>query len=113
MNMIYYYFIALLSVTIASFSQIVLKKSALKEHDSLIKEYLNPYVVLGYGMLFLSMILTIIAYSGLEFKIVPILESIGYILVMLLSLLFFREKITRKKAIGTILILAGVIIFNL
>lgn len=113
MDMIYYYLLALLSVSIASFSQIVLKKSALKKYDSMIKEYWNPYVIVGYGMLFLSMILTIIVYSGLEFKIVPVLETMGYIFVMILSLLFFQEKITMKKAVGTILILAGVIIFNL
>ncbi len=113
MNLIYYYLLSLLAVLIASFSQIILKKSALREYDSVIKEYWNPYVIIGYGMLFSSMILAILAYSGLEFKIVPVLESVGYILVMFLSRLFFREKITLKKAIGTILILAGVIIFNL
>lgn len=113
MNLIYYYLLALMAVSIASFSQIILKKSALKKYDSIIKEYWNPYVIVGYGMLFSSMILAIIAYSGLEFKIIPVLESVGYIFVMILSLLFFQEKITLKKAIGTILILAGVIIFNL
>ncbi len=113
MNLFCYYLLALLAVSIASFSQILLKKSALKKYDSIIKEYWNPYVVIGYGMLFSSMILAIIAYSGLEFKIVPVLESMGYIFVMILSLLFFQEKITMKKAIGTILILAGVITFNL
>lgn len=112
MNFIYYYVFALLAVLIASFSQIILKKSAIKKYDSIIKEYWNPYVIIGYGMLIASMIMAIIAYSGLEFKIVPVLESVGYILVMILSLLFFQEKITLKKAIGTILILAGVIIFN-
>lgn len=108
-----YYLIMLLSVTVASFSQILLKKSALKKYDSFLKEYLNPYVIIGYGMLFGSMVLTIIAYSGLEFKIVPVMESVGYIIVMVLSLVFFKEKITAKKALGTLLILAGVIIFNM
>lgn len=112
MNTYIYYLIMLLSVTIASFSQILLKKSAIKKYSSFIKEYLNPYVIVGYGMLFGSMVLTIIAYSGVEFKIVPVMESVGYIIVMILSLLFFREKITKKKAIGTMLILLGVIIFN-
>ena len=112
MNTYIYYLIMLLSVTIASFSQILLKKSAMKKYSSFIKEYLNPYVIVGYGMLFGSMVLTIIAYSGVEFKIVPVMESVGYIIVMILSLLFFQEKITKKKAIGTMLILLGVIIFN-
>ena len=113
MNTAIYYLIMLLSVTVASLSQILLKKSALKQYDSFIKEYVNLYVIIGYGMLFGSMILTIIAYSGVEFKIVPVMESVGYIIVMILSLVFFQEKITKKKAIGTLLILAGVIIFNM
>lgn len=113
MNTAIYYLIMLLSVTVASLSQILLKKSALKQYDSFIKEYVNLYVIIGYGMLFGSMILTIIAYSGVEFKIVPVMESAGYIIVMILSLVFFQEKITKKKAIGTLLILAGVIIFNM
>ncbi|MDD2972475.1 MAG: multidrug ABC transporter [Lachnospiraceae bacterium] len=113
MSTAFYYGLILISVLVASFSQILLKKSALKKHASFIREYLNPLVIIGYGMLFVSMIMTTFAYGGVEFKIVPVMESIGYIVVMILSLLFFREKITRQKAIGTLLILAGVIIFNM
>jgi len=113
MSTAFYYGLILVSVLIASFSQILLKKSALKKYDSFIKEYVNPFVIIGYGMLFVSMIMTTLAYGGVEFKIVPVMESIGYVVVMVLSLLFFKEKITRKKAIGTLLILAGVIIFNM
>ena len=53
--------ILLCSVLIASFSQILLKKSAGKTYRSVIFEYLNPYVICGYGMMFLSMFLTILA----------------------------------------------------
>lgn len=109
----WYYVLMIVSVAVASSSQILLKKSALKKYDSVIGEYLNPYVIAGYGMLFLSMIMTITVYSGIEYKRVPVMESIGYIFVMVLSRFFFKEKITRNKLIGTILILAGVFIFNM
>ena len=46
--------ILILSVVVASFSQILLKKSAQKTYRSIICEYLNPYVICGYGMMFLS-----------------------------------------------------------
>lgn len=108
--MIYWIFL-LLSVTIASFSQILLKKSAAKKHDNVIKEYLNPYVIIGYGMMVGSTILTILAYRGIEYKNGPVIESLGYILIMVLSYLFFKEPITKKKIIGNLLILLGVFVF--
>ena len=67
-----YFFILLISVTIASFSQILLKKSSQRTYSSVIFEYLNPYVICGYGMMFLSMFLTIMAYGGKEFTNVQI-----------------------------------------
>jgi len=106
-----YILLLLLSVVIASFSQILLKKSAEKTYDSIVKEYLNPYVIIGYGMMVISTITTILAYRGLEYKNGPVVESSGYILIMILSYIFFREKITRKKVIGNILVLLGIFVF--
>jgi len=106
-----YILLLLSSVVIASFSQILLKKSAEKTYDSIVKEYLNPYVIIGYGMMVISTITTILAYRGLEYKNGPVVESSGYILIMILSYIFFREKITRKKVIGNILVLLGIFVF--
>lgn len=106
-----YWYLLFASVIIASFSQILLKKSAQKKHDSLIKEYLNVNVIVGYGMMVVTTLLTIMAYKGLDYKNGPIIESLGYILVMFLSLIFFGEKITKKKLLGNILILLGIYIF--
>lgn len=109
--MIKYYLIFLMSVFIASSSQIILKKSADKEHKNVIAEYLNLNVIIGYGMLFMSTILTIAAFKGLDFKNGPIIESTGYLFVLVLSRIFLKENITKKKMIGNILIIAGAIIF--
>lgn len=106
-------FILLLSVVIASFSQILLKKSTQKTYDSFIKEYLNLYVILGYGMMFLSMFLTIFAYAGMEFTNVQIVEATGYIMVLILSYFFFRERITKGKLIGMLFIFAGIAVYYL
>ena len=105
------FIILIFSVFIASISQILLKKSALKKHPSIIKEYLNPYVIGGYALLIVSTILTIVAFSRIDYKNGPIVESLGYIFVMFMSLIFFNEKITRKKLLGNLLILAGIFIF--
>lgn len=105
--------ILVLSVFIASCSQIILKSSAGQEHENMLKEYLNVRVVTGYGMMVLSTILTIIAFRGLEYKYGPVIESLGYVFVMVLGNLYLKEKITKKKLAGNALILLGIFIFNL
>ncbi|MDO4803893.1 MAG: multidrug ABC transporter [Lachnospiraceae bacterium] len=103
-----------LSATVASFAQVLLKKSANEEHKNVIEEYLNWKVIAGYGLMFVGMFLTIIAYGkGVQYKNGPIMESIGNIWVVILSFLFFREPITRNKVIGNILILLGIAAFYL
>ena len=42
-----------LSVLVAAVSQVLLKKSAMKQYAHKWAEYLNPYVIIGYGLLFL------------------------------------------------------------
>jgi multidrug transporter EmrE-like cation transporter len=100
------------AVIVSAFSQVLLKKSAQKKHSSVLKEYLNVNVIVGYGMMALTTVLTVFAYSaGLDYKNGPVIESFGYVLVMLLSLAFFGEKITPKKLLGNGLVVLGIIIF--
>lgn len=108
-----YYFLMILAVIVSSFSQILLKKSAREKHESILKEYLNAYVLIGYGMMVASTLLIIAAYHGLDYKNGPIIEALGYILVMLLSYAFFKERVGIKKIIGYSMILIGVIVFYL
>lgn len=106
-----YLMILVFSVVVASFAQILLKKSAMRTYSSPIREYLNAYVICGYGLMFLSMFITIRAYSGLDFTNVPVVESLGYIVVMFLGYLFFREKITKRKLFGMAVIMAGIFVY--
>lgn len=99
------------SVTVASVSQILLKKSAMKTYSSIVKEYVNPYVIGGYGLLVLSMLLTIYAYSGMEYKNGPVIESFGNVLVLVLGCVFLNEKICLKKVLGVGCIMLGMAVF--
>jgi uncharacterized membrane protein len=104
--------LVLSSVVVSAFSQVLLKKSAQKKYSSVIREYLNVYVIVGYGMMVLTTLLNVLAYSaGLGYKNVPVIESLGYVLIMFLSLAFFGEKITKRKLIGNILVILGIAIF--
>lgn len=108
-----YYLFLLGSVVLASVSQILLKISAKKTHASFLKEYLNVFVIAGYALLACSTLTTILAYRGIEFKNGPIIESLGYILVMALSYFILKEKVTKRKLLGYALILTGVVVFYL
>ena len=107
-----YVLIFLLSVFIASVSQILLKKSANKNHTNEWREYLNKYVITAYFIFFISTILTIIAYKGVELKYGQIIESVGYIFVLIMSKMFLDEKITKNKLLGIFLIIVGIFVFN-
>ena len=109
--MILYYLAMVASVLIASFSQILLKKASGKTYSSHIREYLNPYVIIGYGMMMLSTVFTLIAYKGIDYSSGPVLESLGYVIITILSYFFFNEKITIQKIIGNSCIILGILIF--
>lgn len=102
--------IFVISVCIASTSQVLLKKSANQEKQTKWQEYLNKYVILAYALLFVSTILTMLAYKNLELSMGVVIESISYIIVAIASYFLFQEKITKTKAIGIIMIITGIII---
>lgn len=107
-----YVIIYIVSVVIASSSQILLKKSANIQRKSKIKEYLNIYVISSYLMLLISTFLTLFSYQKLRLSLGVVLETIGYILIPIFSYIFFREEIKKKQILGIILIISGIIIFS-
>ena len=108
------YWIAMFfAVIVSSASQMLLKKGATKKYESVLREYLNPWVISGYGLMVLSTLCVIYAYRGIAYKNGAIIESLGYLLIMFLSRIFLGEKITKKKLIGNLIILTGVLVFYL
>ncbi len=85
----------------------------MRPHVSFIRDYLNAPVICGYGLMFTSVLATMYAYRGLEYMTVSVIEALGYILVPVLSYLFFKEGFTRNKLVGIAIILAGVLVYNL
>ncbi len=106
-----YFILMIVAELVASTSQMFLKKSALREYPSFIKEYLNVLVITGYGLLVLSMVISIFCYDGLGYMGVVVMEPISYILVMIMSRIFFKEKFTGRKIMGTTLIIIGIAVF--
>ena len=111
--MIKYVLIAIVSGVLSSFSQVLLKKSSNIEQESKLKEYINPYVIVGYGITIFCMLLMVFAYKGLPYKYGSILESLAYLYIMVLSKLFLNERMTVRRVVGNIIIVLGVVVFNI
>src|SRR5574344_1592931 len=98
---------------ISAVSQIILKKSTEKKYKNKIREYLNARVMIAYFIFFAATLCTVIAYKYVPLSMGPILGATEYIFVAVLSYFLLKEKINRKKLIGLLLIIGGVIIFAL
>ncbi|MCR5420268.1 MAG: multidrug ABC transporter [Lachnospiraceae bacterium] len=98
------------SVFISSVSQIILKTSANINYENRIKEYLNPRVIIAYGIFFIATFITIYAYKGIPLSVGPILETTGYLWVTLLGYFVLKEKISKRKITGLLIVIIGIII---
>lgn len=107
----HYLLCMLLSVCVASFSQVLLKKSTFQTYDNVIREYVNPWVISGYAMLVVSMLISIYAYSGVDYKNGPVMESLGNVFVPVLSWFFFKERLSARKIMGIACIMLGIFVF--
>ena len=107
-----YYLLVILSVLAAAGAQMLLKQGARKEYQSFLRQYLNPWVISGYGIMGASLLLNIFCLShDVQVKEVSIIESLSYLFVPVFSWFFFKERITWRKAGAIAVIMAGVAVF--
>lgn len=107
-----YYLLVVFSVFCAAGAQMLLKQGAKKEYPSFWRQYLNPWVVGGYGIMGASLLLNIFCLSrGVQVKDVSIIESLSYLFVPSLAWFFFKERISWKKAGAIVVIMIGVVVF--
>lgn len=107
------YILILISVLLATFGQILLKKGVIFNADIL--TILRNYLIwTGLSCYFLSALLWIKALSRMELSRVYPFTFLTYVLVMSGSYFLFGEKINPiNLLIGSILIISGIIILNL
>ena len=74
---------------------------------------LNPLVLSAYFILVISLLLTTLALRGVPYKYSAVVESLGYIFILILSVLILKEKISKRHILGNLIIIFGIIIFTL
>ena len=107
-GMVPYVVILLISVFIASLSQVMLKKSAQKNYKRTIDEYLNPFVMGAYGLFIVTTFLSVLAYRKVPLSMGALLETTSYLYVTIFGVKVFGEKINRQKLVGLFLIMLGI-----
>ncbi len=112
MNTVFWFSLLwLFSVLISSISQVLLKMAANHTYKTRIREYLNIYVITAYGIFLISSLLTMIALRVVPYNRSPIIESMSYVFIPVMSLLILKEKISRRRILSIAIILVGVVIF--
>ena len=102
-----------ISVIISAYSQILLKKSAQKTYKNFFKEYINPYVICGYGIFFMAIFLDMLGLRKVPVSYIPIIESSSYVFIIIFSRIFLGEKINRLKTVSILTILNEIEIYIL
>ena len=107
-----YYLIVILSVLAAAGAQMLLKKAVGNHYPTFWRQYVNPWVIGGYAVLGVSMLVNIFAMSrGIQLKEVGIIESLSYLFVPVLAFFIFGEKLSWRKVGAIVVIMIGIIIF--
>lgn len=107
-----YYILVILSVFVAACAQMLLKQGARQNYAPWWRQYVNGYVIGGYAVMLVAMVVNIFAMSrGVMVKEVSIIESLSYLFVPMLSFFIFHERITWRKVCAIVVIMVGVIVF--
>lgn len=97
----------------SAISQILLKQSANAEHENALREYLNWRVITAYLIFGSVLLLNTYAYTQVELKYGPVLDTLTYVFVLILSCTLLKEKVSKGKLIGNFLIILGVLVYTL
>lgn len=103
----------LVSALVAAFSQLLLKLSARKTYTVWWRSYLNVLVIGAYGMFFATTFFNAIAMRHISLSLAAALESSSQIFVAIISVVFLKEKISKRKLLGLALIVFGIVLFSI
>ncbi len=97
----------------SAISQVLLKQSANKVYKNPIREYLNWRVITAYGIFFGVLLLNTYCFTKVDMRYGPVIDTAAYIFVLLFSWLILKEKITKGKIIGNLIIVLGILIYTI
>lgn len=100
-------------VFVSAIAQVMLKKSAQEQHESVLGEYLNFRVIFAYAIFFSATLLSVLSYRGIPLSMGPLLDATGYLYVTIFGVTIFHEKMTKKRLVALALIVCGIAVYSL
>ena len=94
-------------------AQLLLKKGAIFKKGSFFSTFLNKYVLIGYVLFFLVTVLNLFGLKKVRLIEMVIVNPIVQILVVVFSIIIFKEKLNKNQLFGLFLIILGIIVFNI
>lgn len=109
----FFYLLIYIAVFLAAAGQVLLKiGSGAKGIKLLGIIWLNVWVILGLGAMMLSMLFSVRGLSVVPLRDMAFILPTVYVLVPLFSRVFLKERLGRRTILGTGILIAGVVIFN-
>jgi drug/metabolite transporter (DMT)-like permease len=97
---------------VGSFGALYLKAGAAKLNLGLRYLILNGRLLLGVTLFVTSSLAYVVGIRHGELSVLYPLVSLGYIWTLLWSALFLKERITRNKLFGLLLIVLGIVLIG-
>ena len=111
-TLLIYACIMLFGTFISAISQVILKKAAGKIYENKIREYVNLPVISAYTIFVVATFLSVFAYKVVPLSMGPILEATSYIYITIFGVTIFKERLTKRKVVALITIIAGIIVYS-
>lgn len=105
-----YFGLLLVMTAIGSLASLFLKKAS--GADGIVSLLKNGNLYIGGCLYLASAVINIVVLRHLEYSVVLPLTSITYIWTMVLSYMILKEKITKRKIAGVLLIIVGSVIIS-
>lgn len=76
----------------------------------LLRQFLNPWIMSGFASAFLASLAWMAAMTRFDLNYAYPFMSLAFIIVMLFSVLFLSEALTPQRALGTVMVVAGLVV---
>lgn len=109
------YLIAVGATIVSAFSQLLLKRSAnhTTGKENFLQKFLNPRVIVGYALLFGALAMNSIAFRYVDMAMIPGITALGFVWILLIAIFVLKEKPTKSRILGTLIIIVGVVVSKL
>lgn len=101
------------TIIVSAALQIPLKKTAQNPKYHGLRAYLNPIVIAVYASFFAITFITTYLYQYVDLTLSTLLYKTEYLFIAFFSIVFLKEKFSKRKLLGFVIVVCGVVVYSL